>query len=907
MVKTDTDSALARAFLSGQSVDESKIAEYVSAVDRQIRAATQSSITEAVALADTFLVRSIALSPQLRLVAFRSAGWAYLVAGKYQKSKTAYLSARRLSGGDLLTRGRIDRTLIDVYMYLGNSAEATRRARMAMTAFRRIDSPDDLARAHVNYANLLHRQDRHRQAHKLYHQAGEHFAAKGDDLSAALAWYNEANTLVQLFDFKQAELLYAKAKQIFKTREYRLLATGCLYGEAWLNMLAGNFHIALRDLSACETFYTAGGMQRELVLCQLDRAESYLGLNLCLDARREAEAALVTAKKLKITYEQGKAYFFAGRAAVGLGRSGEARRLFQQASTIFHRENNAGFYRAVIFDRAQLATVKSARRKQKLTASKSESAQLPLWSAIRDIQLAATCPDDDRALVRLSHNPAVKLVPHLAAQRHTILGDRAAKARRIASAVRQWSTAAEILDSVRAKLPPVELRSGFFGKSNTAFRKLIQTESSRDPMTAAVWAERFKTVGLWSPVDDTVLGFPARTKIHENLAVLAGQVAAVVNRSAGTTGRRSVAATASSRPIELLRQQLRIDQAALHAVAQGQADPNDKLRTIIAGASRENTIVQFHVGDDDLYAFAHNSDGCRVFVYDGGLAHLEQFLSRWRFLVECAHANRGKYRADDLNEESRTLAGLVEWLLAPLELGTGDRRLVLVPEGRLLGVPWPALLTNHAPLYRRHEIVVAPSIRHFAASQSRQIDSISAEIFVGSTTGLRSVRTEIDSITSRLKYLQVGVHNPALRSDWPENSSAKVWHYSGHAHLRADNPFYSSLELADQPIFAEDFRMRRNAVELVTLAACRTGQQTSLPGEESSGLVRGLLEMGARSVVAGGWAVADTSTALWMDNFYRAFMAGTNVAMAQREAMDRVREEYPSAYHWAAFNLYGAY
>ena len=388
MVKTDTDSALARAFLSGQSVDESKIAEYVSAVDRQIRAATQSSITEAVALADTFLVRSIALSPQLRLVAFRSAGWAYLVAGKYQKSKTAYLSARRLSGGDLLTRGRIDRTLIDVYMYLGNSAEATRRARMAMTAFRRIDSPDDLARAHVNYANLLHRQDRHRQAHKLYHQAGEHFAAKGDDLSAALAWYNEANTLVQLFDFKQAELLYAKAKQIFDTREYRLHATGCLYGEAWLNMLAGNFHIALRDLSACETFYTAGGMQRELVLCQLDRAESYLGLNLCLDARREAEAALVTAKKLKITYEQGKAYFFAGRAAVGLGRSGEARRLFQQASTIFHRENNAGFYRAVIFDRAQLATVKSARRKQKLTASKSESAQLPLWSAIRDIQLA---------------------------------------------------------------------------------------------------------------------------------------------------------------------------------------------------------------------------------------------------------------------------------------------------------------------------------------------------------------------------------------------------------------------------------------------------------------------------------------------------------------------------------------
>ncbi len=906
MVKTDTDNALARAFLSGHLVDESKIGEYVSAVDRQIRAATQSSITEAVALAEKFLRRAKALSPEFKLVAFRSAGWAYLVAGEYQKSKIAYLSARRLSAGDRITRGRIDRTLVDVYMYLGDSAEATRRARMAMAAFR-ADSPDDLARARVNFANVLHRQDRHRQAYQLYHQAGEHFAAKGDELSAALAWYNEANTLVQLFDFRQAELLYAKAKKIFESQQYHLLATGCLYGEAWLNMLAGNFHIALRDLSACETFYTAGGMQRELVLCQLDRAESYLGLNLCLDARREAEAALVTAKKLKITYEQGKAYFFAGRAAVGLGQPGSARRLFQNAASIFRRENNTGFYRAVLFDSAQLATDKSTKRTEKLTGPKRENAQLPLWSAIRDIQLAATCPDDDRALGRLSHNPAVKLVPHLAAQRHTILGDRAAKARRITSAVRQWSTAAEILDSVRAKLPPVELRSGFFGKSNTAFRKLIQTESSRDPMTAAVWAERFKTVGLWSPVDDSVLGFPARAKIHENLAVLAGQVAAVVNRSAGTSTRRSMAATASTRPIELLRQQLRIDQAALHAVVEGQADPNDKLRDIIAGASRDNTIIQFHVGDHELYAFAHNRDGCRVFVYDGGLARLEQFLSRWRFLVECAHTNRGKYRADDLKEESRTLVGLGEWLLAPLELSTADRRVVLVPEGRLLGVPWPALITNNSPLYRRHEIVISPSIRHFAASQARQVDSTGAEIFVGSTTGLRSVRAEIESITSRLKSLQVGVHNPAKRSDWPENSSAKVWHFSGHAHLRADNPFYSSLELADQPIFAEDFRMRRNTVELVTLAACRTGQQTSLPGEEASGLVRGLLEMGARSVVAGGWAVADASTALWMDNFYRAFMGGTKVAVAQREAMERVREKYPSAYHWAAFNLYGAY
>ena len=120
----------------------------------------------------------------------------------------------------------------------------------------------------VNRANIYHRQDRHREAFRLYHQASTHFFTKGDQAATALCWYNEANTLVQLFDFSQAGKLYSQAREIFLKLEHRLHATGCLYGLAWLHMLEGNFHVALQELTECEAFYNEGGQERELILSQ---------------------------------------------------------------------------------------------------------------------------------------------------------------------------------------------------------------------------------------------------------------------------------------------------------------------------------------------------------------------------------------------------------------------------------------------------------------------------------------------------------------------------------------------------------------------------------------------------------------------------------------------------------------
>ena len=240
--------------------------------DRLVRMETEVSSTSAMKLGSQFVELARKHKEISLATACRAHGWALLVAGKYAAAEKTYLEARTLVKKDPLARGRVDRVLIDVYMYLGKLKLAQRHAMLAMRTFQSQKAPDDLARTRVNYANLLHRQDKHRQARKLYHEAGEFFSAQGVDLAVAFCHYNEANTLVQLFDFARAEKLYEKAEKIFDRHGHDLRANGCRYGLAWLHMLEGNYHIALKELAQCEREYAEAGQPREVILCQLDLA-----------------------------------------------------------------------------------------------------------------------------------------------------------------------------------------------------------------------------------------------------------------------------------------------------------------------------------------------------------------------------------------------------------------------------------------------------------------------------------------------------------------------------------------------------------------------------------------------------------------------------------------------------------
>ncbi|MDH4035600.1 MAG: CHAT domain-containing protein, partial [candidate division Zixibacteria bacterium] len=599
--------------------------------------------------------------------------------------------------------------------------------------------------------------------------------------------------------------------------------------------------------------------------------------------------------------------FFYGKASAAMGRRTDARTALKRAQKGFSQDRNQGFAGAAQLTLAQLQRPGSARLSHMRMARKRFSqAQLPLWEAICDLQILAVQPDETDALRRLGRNPAVASVPHLMARRLALLGDRAAGRQRMKVAVRHWSKAADVLDAVRAKLPPIELRAAFLKDQSDPYRNLIETQHASDPKAAAVWSERFKTVGLWSSIEDVYVTDPARQKAESSLSELAGQVTAMSHIISDEMQRRTPGRLHHGEAFAKLQHTVRHNLAQLESHTVGRPHASEELAKLFDKASYAQPIVQFHVGRRDIFAFVHHNGACHAHRYLDGVRIVRELVALWRFIVERADGIKHRPGKTELADESDILNRLGSWVLPPLQLPSTTDQLLVLPEGQLSCLPWSALTTNGVPLLERLELSFAPSLRHHLQAQQQTTRSQKTKIFVGAADGLTHIQREVAAVSSRLQGPHAAVYDPCCRADWPDHESAKIWHFTGHAHLRPDNPFYSALLLADGPLFAADFRLKRNRVELVTLAACRTGQQTSLPGEEAGGMVRSLLEMGARNVIASRWAVSDFSTTEWTDLLYKSYLGGMSAGSAARQAALGVREKFPSAYHWSAFSVFGA-
>ncbi len=902
---SDKLTTAAQRFLRTGRSGDLQAADLILACDKLVRLTVEKSSGEAIKLGKMFVKRTQSYPAADRATALRALAWACHIGGRYALAEESFLNARELLKREPIERARIDRVLLDVYMYQNRFREANRRAQMAIRSFERHNADADLARAQVNYANLLHRQDRHSEALDLYHEARVYFEGQSQDLPAAFCQHNEANVLVQLFEFDEAALLYETARRAFKHHEYHLHEAGCRYGMAWLWMLKGKYHEALGALSECEADYLKASQPREVVLCQLDRAEAYLGLNLFSDALQAAQSAEKGARKLGIKYEAAKGALFVALAAPALGRSSLGLKALARAERDFDKEKNEPFGGVVSLLRARgLDDIEQRFQEIAEARARFGSAQLPLWEAICDLQILSECPDEQAALSRLEANPAVETVPHLKARWLTMLGDRDARRGQLTDAKRYWKLACDLLDGVRAKLPPLDLRTEFGRLEGLPHVKLTRAELCDSPRLAAAWSERHKTAGLWQQDVDNLGNHPARARAEASLSSLASRVTAISSRIDNRIGKRSAGLAAANRTLGNMQAEVRRSMADLDAGIASLPESVDEICKTINQVAAVQPIVQFHESNEHLMAFIHDGQETRVHQYDGGTNMVRHFHAMWRFLMEQA-ADRGTESKSYLKDEAELLSRMGRGLLDPLCIPSDCSRLLILPEGGLSNLPWPALTYRGESLITNYELVFAPSLRHHVAASAGTCTSDRVEVFISEADDLPQVHTEADLFTS-FEGDGLSIHRSCCRADWPNNSSSRIWHFAGHARQCLDNPFYSSLEMSDGPMFAADFRLRRNDVSLVTLAACRTGDAPAMAGEESSGLVRAMLEMGAHNVLASHWAVADSSTADWMRHFYTLLAEGTAISTAVRQTSMSLRERYPSAYNWASFEVYGA-
>lgn len=896
---------LIRKFAATRKIPEVGEEALHQAIDRGVLILLQESLPTTLRLCRRLVSASSGFGRRLVFECQRALARAGHMGAKYKEAESAYLKARALVLKDPDPRARIDRALIDVYMYLGDFNESRRRANMATRTFRRLESSSEVAKTNVNYANVLHRQDRHKEAEKLYKSAADHFTAAGDELSAARCFYNRANTLVQLFFFSEAEILYSRSSSIYEKYGYTKDATDSEWGLAWMYMLKGNFHVALKKLNACELSYRRMDVSIRIASCELDRAEVYLQLNLNDDAFNSARRAEKLFKKLGVSYEAAKAALYGAYAALAMGRRRQAINGATRAKSAFAKGGNSFFVGAAELLEAKTVS-DSSRRKEiiKRASKRFEDNQLPLWQAICDINSLNDAALSTEAIRRLSENPAVEEIPTVFAAYHVALGDSKAAEADLSSATSHWIKAADRLDAVKSALPPVELRSSFGKNVHSPHLRLVSSKSKSDPLMAAVWSERYKTSGLWAPTASVSKESGKRAEVERQLSELS-QCVLNISKSSVDSDSRFTISNSNLREFNKLRRKIRQSFIILEDSDASQAWSQDSIVRQFRKVSQSIPIIQYHIGPIDITCFVHSDKETRTHTIRNGREKLSNLSAKWSFLLENSAMIGKSFSTKEEKHEKKIFDELGELFWIPLEIQSSCEEVLVIPEGQLSTIPWAAIKVNGCSLLDRHRVVLSPSLRHFVNAQKVKSQSTDVAVFIGDTSGLSLANREREMIRERFSE-RAEVIDPCHRDSWPESGSWDIWHYTGHAHLNVQNPFYSSLTLEDGALFAADLRLRRVKLNLATIAACHSGTEVALPGEESTGFVRSFLEMGSRNVLAGHWSVSDSSTVEWMSVFYENYKTGEKILKSAQFAAKHVRDRYPSAYYWAVFSVFGA-
>lgn len=120
-----------------------------------------------------------------------------------------------------------------------------------------------------------------------------------------------------------------------------------------------------------------------------------------------------------------------------------------------------------------------------------------------------------------------------------------------------------------------------------------------------------------------------------------------------------------------------------------------------------------------------------------------------------------------------------------------------------------------------------------------------------------------------------------------------ILHIATHTHIDEDHPGLSAIMFSpeqgessgeDGILYAGEIADLRLSADLVVLSSCESGIGRMVKGEGLMALTRGFLLAGARNLVYSLWKVDDMSTSFLMQRFYAHVLGGDSYAAALRNA-----------------------
>jgi CHAT domain-containing protein len=822
---------------------------------------------------------------------------------------------------------------IQPLLLLGRYDEALAAGERAGAIFKQEGNTRRLARLEINLGNIYHRQDRFAEALAFYQRAYDELLKHDDGEALAAVLSNLSLCYISLNDFPKALELHRSARQQCEQRGMPILVAYADYNIAYLYFLRGEYGRAIQMLRDASISAAKANDAYQSALCNLDLAEIYLELNLSAEAGELGRAAHESFQQLGFVYESAKALSFAAIAASRVGQAFEGIKLFAQAKEMFVQDKNLvwpsliDLYEALVllnegrlFEARRLCAAAHEFFRGSAMRSKAVLAELLLARiALRISDQGAAQQHCRQALADLATLDS----PVLLYQAEFLMGEIACAAGKDEDAYQSYSRAREAVERLRGSLRGEELKLAFFQNKLEVYEKLVDLclRCRNSCEEAFAYIEQAKSRTLADLVSHPVhvpsaedRGQSELVRSIRNLREELNWYYNLIEREQLRPEERSqerikhLEQEARAREADLMRAVKEATVAEANEAGLGVASPVS-LDQIRAALPADATLVEFFRVQDRYLACILTRDELQITPVT--------LQPRIQKLLQLLQFQMSKFRLDPhyldtfsqplLSATLAHLKDLYQELIAPVRHQLNSKHLVFVQHGLLHYIPFHALHDGESFLIDRFSVSYAPSASVYALCQTKPANTADDSLILGIPDAQTpSIQTEVEALASMLANANLFVGDQAteevLRT---QGRVSRIVHIATHGYFRQDNPMFSSIRLGDSHLSLYDIYHLQLPVELIVLSGCATGLNVVAPGDELIGLVRGLLQAGAQSLVLSLWDVHDKSTKDFMVAFYSRLMQGQTKAAAMQSAMLEIREHHPHPYHWAPFSLIG--
>jgi hypothetical protein len=402
---------------------------------------------------------------------------------------------------------------------------------------------------------------------------------------------------------------------------------------------------------------------------------------------------------------------------------------------------------------------------------------------------------------------------------------------------------------------------------------------------------------------------PNDDELAADLAELRAVLAASAAAEPGMPEARRLARREAELEVAIRRRALHASGPGAAAAASAGAGAGGPPLAELRAALGPRALVEFLDAGASLAAVVV-CDGRTGLVTLGSAAEVQRELGALRFALRklARGAGSAASRAVARGNAEHAAGRLDELLLAPLAARIDERELVLVPTGELHAVPWPAL-----PSCAARALSVAPSaalwLRAARARDGGTHAAAQARLLLAAGPGLPDAAAEVQRLAARhpaaTALLGADARVSAVAAAL---ESADRAHIASHGVFRADNPLFSSLQLADGPLTVYDLERLRASPREMILSSCDGGVTAVRPGDELMGFSAALLALGTSALTASVMPVPDEPTQRLMLALHDRLDDGDEPApalmRARARALDRDADgDYATA---AGFVCFGA-